>query len=523
MRSVTQESYELGTAVLCTCPCFRRRMGASFARSARQETYMIGDGGMADDEGAIDLGKARFRARHLFMVLLLIVTAACGIAGVVTRDELVLVGANSGLLVAFVLYAVDNATRAETKARQIHNDVGRIERLRGPEHIYDLGIAALNRAQSEGQWECVRIYAPTGLWDQSEKKLRWLERLAEALRRQEVRELRAVYGLPEQRAVFREVAAGRLKLFEDSPEARLHFLPPPGDGHPCAAPAFGILIFERSNDYLVYVACSGRAGDPIAGSGFGLQAGNLGRVVASWFDEQVFHGVSAPYVLKGPNGGGPTVVLADGIKRADAAYQLERRRAVPAEHVVVLPTRDDIYDSVVAAIAEVGSRSPDERRVLHCAFHHYSGPRLDDPPSASLVNFDAAIADCIAASGSGGWEVRELFNITSEERLEAIVTWLRQHPDAEGHELRTFVLPDIIPHASPLIVGRDHTFLALGDPRYFRVNRGILIRGERATALMTEYVTGMWNDPRAYDLRPATGLDNSAIECVRDAIRSLHE
>jgi hypothetical protein len=230
-------------------------------------------------------------------------------------------GANSGLLVAFVLYMIDNSNRAELKAQQLHLDVGRIERLRDPEHIYDLGIAALNRAQAEGQWDSVRIYAPTGLWDQSKKKLLWLTRLEEALRNREVRDVRAVYGLPEQLSVFNDVVVDRLNLLGRNPDARIHFLPPPVAGHPCSAPAFGILVFERPGDYLIYVACSGKAGDPIAGNGFGIQSGNLGRVVALWFDEQILHGVSAPYVIKGVDGSGHTVQLSAGIKRAERTYE----------------------------------------------------------------------------------------------------------------------------------------------------------------------------------------------------------
>jgi hypothetical protein len=107
--------------------------------------------------------------------------------------------------------------------------------------IFDLARTTLRREN----WTRVRIYAPTGIWAESSPKEAWFECLRRASETQKIEEFWAVFGLPASKPAFDLHGRRRLRMFKDTPDTRLHYLPPPDAEHPMAVPAFGIIIFER--------------------------------------------------------------------------------------------------------------------------------------------------------------------------------------------------------------------------------------------------------------------------------------
>jgi hypothetical protein len=185
--------------------------------------------------------------------------------------------------------------------------------IRDPTHVFDLAISTL---ESGNPWEMVRIYAPVGLWDKADSnvpdaKTRWLMRLAEALCRQgdtkkpEVEGLKAVFGLPQEHALYDDYAKPKLEIFQHTQHTELRYFPPEEESHPMAAPGMGIIIFETrsENRYKLVFAFVGRTpGEEaiVVRSGFSLKDKEVGRLVADWFDGQVwkraeYFGLRGPY------------------------------------------------------------------------------------------------------------------------------------------------------------------------------------------------------------------------------------
>ncbi len=104
----------------------------------------------------------------------------------------------------------------------------------------------------QGGWDMVRIYAPVGLWDPSEAKDKWLEALqlelgskVKGIKAGDVRAFRAVYGLPSSKEAFDNYAERRLRLFKETNNTEIHYLPPEDSDHPTPAPGMGAIIFEN--------------------------------------------------------------------------------------------------------------------------------------------------------------------------------------------------------------------------------------------------------------------------------------
>jgi hypothetical protein len=237
------------------------------------------------------------------------------------------VGLLLGLAASASWYLVEATKRNEVSLKDVLDRVGSLEVFHAPEHIFDLASATLKR---RGGWTKVRIFAPTGLWDVSERKWKWFRDLRKALRKESVGELVGVFGLPEEECVFNESGVPRLKLFADTPRTRLHYLPPPDESHPVAVPAFGLIVFEResSDDGLeehceVLFAFNSDPGDYVVGHGFAIRSLSSGRVVAQWFDEHVFGRLSSSYVIRGPRGG-CTITMDEGLTSIHGLYNSER-------------------------------------------------------------------------------------------------------------------------------------------------------------------------------------------------------
>jgi hypothetical protein len=196
------------------------------------------------------------------------------------------------------------------------------------------------------------------------------------------------------------------------------------------------------------------------------------------------------------------------------------RTQLSVDRVRVFATRDALYSAVTSTITELGSFPGEDRRIFHAAFHSQSD-RLPDPPSAALRAFDELYKECVMSSGVGSWKVQVLFNISTERRLDAIVQRISDWEDAEDFEVRCFVLPGSLPNLSPMVIGKRCTFLAIDDPRYYRVRKGLSITGEYVTQQFLAYLEEIWRDDRTIKIRSETGLQENEVERARNMIRNF--
>lgn len=171
-----------------------------------------------------------------------------------------------------------------------------------PDDVFQQGRQALQ----EGKWNRVYIYAPVGLWDESDEKDKWLKALQKALQDHQITEFRAFYGLPPNEQLLWTRAKERLRLFRDTIPTELHYLPPQDT---TAAPGLGAIIFEnrRENRYKVIFAFVGQVIEGgFVRSGIAIQNEDIVLNIAGWFDRQLFDIKNHCYVLRGqdPDGAG---------------------------------------------------------------------------------------------------------------------------------------------------------------------------------------------------------------------------
>jgi hypothetical protein len=177
--------------------------------------------------------------------------------------------------------------------------------------------------------------------------------------------------------------------------------------------------------------------------------------------------------------------------------------------------------AIPPVIERVNHQQRGTKRLFLAALHGHSGHRLASRTAVipEFAAFDAALLRCIKASGSE-WLVHELYNITEEQRLDEITSWLRETENEDGYEVRSFCLPDSIPHLAPLIIGARDLFLGLEDPRYYRVQDVIHVYDEGAAELGAKYFESLWNTPGLFVLRSALRVNDAEIDRLRSSIRA---
>src|SRR5439155_1497497 len=152
-----------------------------------------------------------------------------------------------------------------------------------------------------------------------------------------------------------------------------------------------------------------------------------------------------------------------------------------------------------------------------------SGDRLTIPPVATpaFAGFEAAMVRCAKSFGPNMWQMRELYNISSVERLDQILDRLHTTASDDGYEARAFCLSQAIPHLPLLVIGSSDVLFGVEDPRYYEVRAAIHIVDSAATRLATEYFESLWNDPRVFILRSAVRLEEENITRLRRTITRL--
>jgi hypothetical protein len=223
-----------------------------------------------------------------------------------------------------------------------------------------------------------------------------------------------------------------------------------------------------------------------------------------WSDSQPSEAIAAP----------PTDASVQGL--------LTPLPAVSADSPAFV-SREEAYQIIPEVIYRLNREQRGPKELLLAALHGHSGDRVASQRSKiqAFRSFDEAILGCIRSVGPGMWKVRELFNITSESRLEEILRWFRRSRGADGYEARSFCVPDTIPTLAPLVISDCDAFLGFEDSRYYRVRGSVHVHGEKAVSMISGYFNSLWNDRRVIVLRPETGVDETAVERLRALIISL--
>ena len=187
--------------------------------------------------------------------------------------------------------------------------------------------------------------------------------------------------------------------------------------------------------------------------------------------------------------------------------------------VLALSSRQDAYRAVPRLISEVNVTHSGRKQLLIAALHGHEGDRVIPEPEDAhdFREFDEALMQCIHSRGPDMWEVREMYNVTSEERLAQVVEWVRQAGDCEGYEVRAFCAPRSIPQLAPIIVDTEDCLFGLEHTRYYRVHGAMHIRDQRTTQLVIDYFNALWNNRSVplFVLRSAVGLNAEGVERLR--------
>jgi hypothetical protein len=208
-------------------------------------------------------------------------------------------------------------------------------------------------------------------------------------------------------------------------------------------------------------------------------------------------------------------------RRRQARKQAALQRQ--SSNVRTFLSREEAYSVIPKIIRRVDREEAGPKELLLAALHGHSGDRITSRRSQvpEFRSFDSALFQCVRSVGPSMWRVLELYNITSEERLDEVMEWLNNTSDDDGYEVRAFCIPNAIPHLAPLIVGRQNAFLGLEDSRYYRIQGAVHIVDEESVRLFTRYFYSLWNDRRVFILRSPVAVDEEAVAKLRSQIQSL--
>lgn len=248
----------------------------------------------------------------------LVAALVCGVVGLFTTTVLfeaaTLLAISTGLAY-FVVASRESAEAMEgiTKAIDSASDkshealigmakeLGKLTPIPVPDYIFRHASHALGNRLGKGDWQRIYLYAPVGVWMESEYKDAWLNDLTTALHSGQVKQCWGVYGLPPKSKAAAWHAHGdrRLKRFINAEHTELHYLPAEDARHPGAARGQGIIVLESAGNPADYTTIFLFIGDdPESRGGFMIEDQVIGKIIAKWFESQVFHGCSAKYILR---------------------------------------------------------------------------------------------------------------------------------------------------------------------------------------------------------------------------------
>lgn len=268
-------------------------------------------------------------------------------------------------------------------------------------------------------------------------------------------------------------------------------------------PALSSLVVARKSAMLA------TDDDRIYGVGAGIQLldNRFARWVERHFDE-IWN--RAPYTIWRP---------AVGISEADVLALRNALSPAPEEPLLeILRGGPTVYEAAVQALngALAGSQ---EVEISLANLHGLSTPRRPfraDLEQQWIQRFEDALDECLLRNPER-FRMRAIYNVDSEERLNAVIRSLERWRNADRLEVRAVTLADAVSTLSPLLIG-DEFLLGAEDDRLYRSGRAIRLRGKDVTAWGREYFNLVWNDDRAFRIRTVKGVDQTALAELRDQL-----
>lgn len=195
--------------------------------------------------------------------------------------------------------------------------------------------------------------------------------------------------------------------------------------------------------------------------------------------------------------------------------------ARPSE-ITVYSTPEEVYRALKTTIDRVSGTVSGEKQMLHGILHTSLALKQQVknttlPQESYYSDFDEAITACVKSKGAGRWNVQQIYNITTLERLgvvEGRIQW-----GTEGYEVRGMVAPDLIPCFSPFVAGEEDAFLAIIDGPNYRVGAALHLHGREATQLITKYFRLLWDE--GVRLRTEKGINEDGLDCLRQKLQML--
>lgn len=185
--------------------------------------------------------------------------------------------------------------------------------------------------------------------------------------------------------------------------------------------------------------------------------------------------------------------------------------------------QEETYSAAAEVIARTSLNLAGEKSILLCALHGHSGKRrtVRQDSTTGFEYFSSQMRKCINSSGTGMWQVREIYNITDEDRLEMILKRLENADNSVGYEVRAFCLQNVLPQLSPLVIGDKDLFIGWDDTTYYGPKQAIHIKGQEFVRSGTEYFESLWNDKRLFVLRSNLGIEADKVKSIRVAMKAL--
>jgi hypothetical protein len=189
--------------------------------------------------------------------------------------------------------------------------------------------------------------------------------------------------------------------------------------------------------------------------------------------------------------------------------------------VSVLTSPEQLYQVTAADLSSANARHG-PKVLRHAILHGHVGQQRSIPKKRErfFSRFDEELIRCIRGSGPNSWEIRQVYLVPSEERLDMMLSRLAQtEGQAKNHTVKVFVPPFGFSYLSTLLIDRDVGSLATDDLSLYRVKAGLQITGEAAISVLCDYFDSLWTNPTAYTIRSVNRLDAVGIEDVRARLR----
>ena len=270
--------------------------------------------------------RKRFRIRELTAkqlasigaLVALLASVACGIVGIISSpiwfEAAVLAAISTGLgyfviasresaqATASITDAINSASEQSNQTLMaMASQFGKLTPIPVPDHVFRHASYAMGSRSGKGDWQRIYLYAPVGVWMESRDKDEWLTDLIAALERGTVKQCWGVYGLPprSKAAAWHAHGVRRLTQFINADHTELHYLPAEDDSHPGAARGQGIIVLESADTPADYTTIFLFIGDNTESrGGFMIEDQVIGKIMAKWFESQVFDGCSAKFMLR---------------------------------------------------------------------------------------------------------------------------------------------------------------------------------------------------------------------------------